>query len=287
MRKHVIEDAAFNITNTCNLTCDGCESFNNYNFRGHVKFADYADYYTKWSELVDIEIVTVHGGEPFTNPDIMTWVLELKKLWPDAEEHYVATNGTLLGTKADLARQIIDTGYYLNICVHDPAMYDEIKHNLHEIIKDRKYKTVKVDEGIEYYDRKTRQRLAVLETTYYFIKNAIDHIQDKTWYLHHSNINDAYQLCIGEDEPCNFFHKGKLYQCHLTALKDDLFLQFSIEPRAVDLLKQYRAGDPFSTKQELDAFFANHNRPIPQCTLCPGCDDTHPIFPMATKKIKF
>ena len=68
-----IFDGAFNITNVCNLTCNGCESFNNYLFRNHFRFDDYKHKYEKWSKLVKINVVTIHGGEPFTNPDIVNW----------------------------------------------------------------------------------------------------------------------------------------------------------------------------------------------------------------------
>lgn len=287
MKKFFVEDGAFNITNVCNLTCDGCESFNNYNFKGHMKFADYELYYKQWSKIVDVNIITIHGGEPFTNPDIFNWVIALKKLWPSAQEYYVSTNGTLLNNKKLIAKEIINQGYFLNVCVHDPEMFAQIKNNLNLVLEDRDYFTEKNDIGVEYFDLQTNQKLALLEETYHFKKSAIDYIKDKTWYMHHSDINDAYKICLEGDPPCNFFHKGYLYQCQLTALKDDLFLQFSIEPRAVDLLKKYRAGDPFAPRHELKEFFRKHNKPIAQCTLCPGCDQTHPIYPMPKKKIKF
>jgi len=287
MKKFFIEDAAFNITNVCNLTCDGCESFNNYNFKGHMKFADYAKHYTQWSRLVSIDTITIHGGEPFTNPDILNWVIKLKQLWPTAQQYYVSTNGTFLKSKKDIAKKILNSDYYINICVHDPSMYEEIKNNLHSLLEDYDFYIKTNNQGNEYFELHTHKKLALLESTYYFKKSAIDFIKDKTWFMHDSNINDAYEICLEGSAPCNLFHKGYLYQCQLTALKDDLFLQFSIEPRAVDLLKKYRAGDPFSPKNELKEFFRKHNKPIPQCTLCPGCDQTHPIYPMAKKKEVF
>ena len=287
MKRFNVFDGAFNITMVCNLTCDGCESFNNYNFKGHLKYADYAHYYKEWSKKISVDIVTIHGGEPFTNPDIVNWGVNLKQLWPTAEEYYVATNGTMLKIKSEAAKKLIELGYYLNVCVHDPAMYDDIRDQLEFVLQDYAYHMVPNDIGIQYIDFETNERLAILETTYHFKKSAIDYIKDKTWYMHRSNEEDAYDVCLENNNPCNFFHKGLLYQCQLTALKEDLFLQFSIEPEAVDLLKKYKHGDPFMSAKELKRFFGNHNKPIPQCTLCPGCNDTHPIYPMSKKKITF
>lgn len=287
MKPFSIGDAAFNISMTCNLTCEGCESFNNYNFKGQVKFADYADYYKEWSKKLNIKTVTIHGGEPFTNPDILNWVTNLKRLWPTADEYYVATNGTILRNKITVARQVVDQGYFINVTVHDPAMYEDIRNQLEEVLEPYDYLIRKMDLGYEYYDKHTEQIYGLIEYNYHFKKSAIDYIKDKTWYMHRSDPTQAYKTCLEDLSPCNFFHKGMLYQCQLTALRDDLFLQFSIEPEAVDLLKKYKHGDPFYPMNKLRKFFKSHNRPIPQCTLCPGCPDTHPIFPMAKKKIKF
>ena len=287
MKRYKIDDAAFNITNVCNLTCNGCESFNNYNFKGHMKFADYKNHYQRWSELCNINQVTIHGGEPFTNKDIVTWAVGLKQLWPNAKEYFVATNGTLLEPNKETVKKVIKLGYYLNITVHDPAMLKDIVRQLKFVLDgiDYKVRTDVSNGAILYYNGE--QCVAMLEKTYDFKSSAIDIIKDKTWYMHNSNINDAYNVCLEDAGPCSFFHKGYLYQCQLTGLKDDLFLQFSIEPRAVDLLNQYTAGDPFAPAEQLNKFFETFQTAIPQCTLCPGCPDTHAIYPMATKKVKF
>jgi hypothetical protein len=202
MRRFSISDAAFNISMTCNLTCDGCESFNNYNFKGQVKFADYADYYKEWSKKLDIEIVTIHGGEPFTNPDILNWVINLKKLWPTADEYYVATNGSILRNKITVARQIIDQGYYINVCVHDPAMYRDIRKQLEEVLEPYNFLVRKIDIGYEYYDEYTDQVYGILEYNYHFKKSAIDYIKDKTWYMHRSDPKQAYKTCLEDLSPC-------------------------------------------------------------------------------------
>ena len=40
----------FYITNVCNLTCTGCNRFNNYKFKGFQRWADYKEEYTQWSK---------------------------------------------------------------------------------------------------------------------------------------------------------------------------------------------------------------------------------------------
>jgi molybdenum cofactor biosynthesis enzyme MoaA len=43
--KHKINLLEVYITNVCNLSCRGCNRFNNYNFKGHQLWADHADEY--------------------------------------------------------------------------------------------------------------------------------------------------------------------------------------------------------------------------------------------------
>ena len=83
----------FYITNVCNLTCRGCNRFNNYNFKGHQRWVDHASAYETWSKRLDLPRITVIGGEPTLNPDLELWASNLRRLWPDAVI-MIQTNGT-------------------------------------------------------------------------------------------------------------------------------------------------------------------------------------------------
>jgi len=50
MSKIKIPYAEFYIINVCNLACPGCNRFNNYNFVGYQRWADYADVYAQWAK---------------------------------------------------------------------------------------------------------------------------------------------------------------------------------------------------------------------------------------------
>ena len=52
-KKFQLDYVEFYITNVCNLTCQGCNRFNSFKFKGWQKWEDYADTYKQWSEQIE------------------------------------------------------------------------------------------------------------------------------------------------------------------------------------------------------------------------------------------
>lgn len=91
-----LPEAEFYITNACNFNCPGCNRFNNVNFSGPGhKWADYAELYEKWANIVDIQRWTIMGGEPMMNNGYLDWVDNISRLWPNAQGRLL-TNGYFL-----------------------------------------------------------------------------------------------------------------------------------------------------------------------------------------------
>jgi organic radical activating enzyme len=90
-----LEYVEFYITNHCNFDCDGCNRFNNYNFRGHQRWKDHAETYKAWSKRLDINKIGILGGEPMMNPDYMDWITGVHELWPNSKILFY-TNGSLI-----------------------------------------------------------------------------------------------------------------------------------------------------------------------------------------------
>jgi organic radical activating enzyme len=91
----------FYITNVCNLNCPNCNRFNNFNFVGHQRWADYAETYKEWSQVLDVNSFSILGGEPFLNPDFLEWVKGVAELWPNSDINII-TNGTQFDRWPDL-----------------------------------------------------------------------------------------------------------------------------------------------------------------------------------------
>jgi hypothetical protein len=93
MIKHNLRYAEFYMTNVCNLACDNCNRYNNFAFRGHDRWEDWADEYHKWSQRLNLIDIGIIGGEPMLNPDFLNWMYGIVNLWPHSYIKII-TNGT-------------------------------------------------------------------------------------------------------------------------------------------------------------------------------------------------
>jgi organic radical activating enzyme len=108
----------FYITNVCNLNCPLCQRFNNYNFKGHQKWADFKQIYAEWAKVINVKTISIIGGEPLLNPDFQDWLLGIRALWPNARIE-IATNGTQLHKWSELYHIVkSDTNIHIRISLH-------------------------------------------------------------------------------------------------------------------------------------------------------------------------
>ena len=290
LKKYYIADSTFYITHACNLTCHNCETYNNRKFKGHYTWAKYEKDYEAWSHLVDLGIVNIHGGEPFTNPDLYNWAIGLKRLWPNSKDYTISTNGSILNKKSDLVKDLVLAGWRLDISVHDPVTFEYIKNNFIKILEDINI-SVKLDQGKEdgeivVFDESNSKCLATILPQYYFLKNSTKYIKQGKIYMHRSDVEKAHHLCQHYDNmpPCRWFVAGHLFKCHLTAISNDLINQFTIEEDAVELLKKYKPASAYESSEYLEKFFQDLDKPLAQCTLCPEKSTLFPIYPLSSKK---
>jgi organic radical activating enzyme len=285
LSQYHVEESVFYITNVCNLTCHNCETFNNKKFKGHFRWKDHQDDYQQWSRLVSFGLLNIHGGEPFTNPELLLWATELKKLWPSCNNYTISSNGTLLKNNIELTKQLVQLGWTIDITIHDPIDYESINHTVLKIIKDFDHSVYQKNNETIYTDIISGKILISIIPEYYFYKSSNKFTRHGTVFMHRSDPEKAHAKCIsGSTNPCRFFVRGLLFKCPLTAISQDLIDQFSIEDEAATLLKEYKAASPYDSKDKLDSFFNTIFDPIKQCTLCPEKDIRFPIYPLSSKK---
>lgn len=82
-----LDYAEFYITNVCNLTCNGCNRFNSFRIKGWQAWSQYKSIYEKWSQQLNIGIISIMGGEPLLNPEFYQWVDEQIKEWCWWQDH--------------------------------------------------------------------------------------------------------------------------------------------------------------------------------------------------------
>lgn len=283
MKKYSIGEGQFYITNVCNLTCDRCSSYNNRNFKGHFLWKDNKDDYQAWSEILDIDALSIIGGEPFANPDLENWISGLRALWPNVKDFSISTNGTFFKNKKELIKKFIYQKVYMDVSVHDPALYKDVEETLTECLDG--FDAHSIDKGIskEIYVKDTL--VAKISEAYNFSTMSVKSIKDGVTYMHDSDPVKAHSVC-----GCNFCHyfvRGKLYKCYLTAITQDLTNQFNIEDRAEQLLKEYDPCGPYDDPSKIETFVNKILEPIPQCRLCTDKPNIRPIWPLAKKKTDY
>lgn len=104
----------------------------------------------------------------------------------------------------------------------------------------------------------------------------------KTFKLHNSDPVKAHDIC--GNKFCSEMFKGKLYKCNTVAHFSDFEKQFYVDLDESDreLLHSGRGYGP----DELEQFFDDLDKPMPQCKFCPENLVTNQIY-SSTKQIKF
>ena len=229
----------FYITNVCNLSCRGCNRFNNYNFKGHQLWADHADAYEAWSKRLDLPRITIMGGEPTLNPDLELWVGNLRRLWPDAVI-MVQTNGTYLKEVHKTFWDKYRVGFGLSL--HDTATAEELK-------------------------KKWKNYAGEIEA-FVFHQSAVI-AQEDHWVLHNSDPQQAFNACDMKHD--HTMYNGKLYKCPAMSNLPDFDNQFDLrlDTRQRELLYSYQPLTHDCSEEDLQKFLATKDTPIDQCEFCP------------------
>ena len=120
------------ITEACNLKCRGCSHFSVFAKPKHKDLKEFEREFKRLSEIEDIGIIRLMGGEPLLNPNFMEYVRIARKYFPDTSISLV-TNG-ILGHKLKPYKEELEQ---LNINVtiseyHLDKQNREIHTELHE-----------------------------------------------------------------------------------------------------------------------------------------------------------
>lgn len=296
--KHRIEIGTFYITNVCNLTCSHCASFNNLRFKDHFNWADTAKRAERWKDLLEIEEISILGGEPFCHPDLDSWVFGVRKLWPDHTNIRVCTNGTYLSSNIERIIKYLQAGIIIEVSVHDPSQWDKIEQTIEIILKDIKHEKLKrlgvydlaetkqYKETIIDYSNEYGYPLFKLVEAYEFFPTAIKNIHNSIVSLHQSDAQIAHRNC--EIKDCHYFVDGILYKCVTQSVGVFLNQQFNLDDFSKSIIGSTKGIDPFDDLNIVKEKLNQLNNAIKECCLCPEQPLTNivKIYPLSKTKIR-
>jgi organic radical activating enzyme len=231
------------ITNVCNLACKECNRFNNYNFKGHLKWDDYAGEMEQWSKKIDAKTITLIGGEPTLHPDLETWVMNIRQLWPNTELS-IQTNGTYTRPHFITFWAKYQAGF--KISLHDISTASTIMENW------------TTNFGIDQF------------LPGFVFSQASILKKDKHFVVHNNDKQSAFNHCGMKYDHTLF--RGKLYKCPPMALLPELNTQFNIGMSEDEstLLSKYIPLSANCTEEQLDEFVKTRETLIDQCQFCPA-----------------
>lgn len=263
--------AEFYITNVCNLTCIGCNRFNNVKFKGWQNWNAHKDTYRRWSEQLELQTISILGGEPLLNPTFTDWVLGLRELWPRANLR-IASNGTQLDKHHEFYKILQNSPKIrLSVCLHNKMHKKELINKVKNFLVgpfESKFDPTPYRECLTFTDVNG----VVIEVwhNWWFHQGAmIKNYETGKFTLHQSDPEKAHKIC--HSKTCHHFENGMLYKCGPASLFRQFDQQFNLELTAQDreMINSYRAlsiDDDSDTKQE---FLDNLAYPIDLCKFCP------------------
>jgi hypothetical protein len=289
MTKPYFSKIEFYITNTCNLTCEQCNRFNNYNFRGWQRWSDYEAEYRRWSELIDLKACSIMGGEPLLNPTIVDWVHGINDVF--GIEVQILTNGTRFcqaprGLYEAIAFAKPKSGCRNSIAVslHNLNDLAEVESDICQFLQGPITQMTQKPEqwgcDHQYVDRN-----GVMVNVYYqntFWTASVQRSADGVYTLFDSNPADAHQGCSFVKYKSYHFIAGKLYKCGPAALMPEFDLQypFDISDQDRELLHSYRPLTPDNFEDYCGEFLQSLENPIAQCKFCPVVKHAIKIAPV-------
>ena len=270
----------FYITNVCNLTCQGCNRFNNYKFSGFQKWTDLESVYTKWAEQLRLTGIGILGGEPLLNPEYMLWLQGLRTLWPNSTIT-TTTNGYRLNQVKGLYDYMLahKTNTFLSVGIHNKKSKSLIMDNIEKFLTG----------PIHYeFDSENQYRVHMILTDANGVQLKVEHNwwfhqgaiikQDNTLTLHQSDVTKAHDIC--HMKTCHHFIRGELYKCGVVAVLPEFDQQHLLTLSTADreLMLSYRPLNITDSDVVKQQFVNNLTQPIDQCRFCPEQYNGDQIF---------
>ncbi len=241
------------VSHACNLHCDGCKHYSNYNHKGLLAPADARAWFDTWARRIRPRKLRLLGGEPTLNPALVEIIRLAREAWPHSVIQ-MTTNGYFLDRHPDLLRAITDNGIRVGMTLHsdDDAYLERIRP---------------IREGLEAFRRETGADLLFEEVDDIWVKLYRGHGRDMRPYAD----GDARRSWVNcrSTKHCMQLHENRLWKCPPIAYLRMQLDKFDLSEhpdwrRYLD----YESLGPEASDAELEAFLQREDEFI--CGMCPA-----------------
>lgn len=281
-----IPNIEFYITNVCNLSCENCNRFNNYDFKGWQRWSDHEVEYAEWAKKIRLQRITILGGEPLLNPSICDWVDGINNLWGKPVQ--VLTNGTRLNHVPELYDRMTKfcdpvkpwIRNWIGVSLHNEndraRCFEEIRKFLRgDIVYYHKDDPTNVNNchtmGADHvFWDSNGMKICVWEYNSFY-SAAIQKNSIGKFSLFNNDPAEAHRLCGFAMYKCYHFINAKIYKCGPVALfpEFDEQYQFDISEADRELINSYKPLCVQEFDQKGRDFLKHIDDVIPQCKFCP------------------
>lgn len=274
MTKLVLPFVETMATQVCNLSCEGCTNYSDFNHAGYISWNNMREQLISWLKIIDIPDFGIIGGEPLINPDIKNWLTGARELMPETQIRFT-TNGTLLHKKLD----VLDVAHEIGNVIFKITVH-QANAELENIIKQifARYSWEPVNEyGIDRWVTKNLVRFQINRPTAFIKTYQGLYNNMKPWQ---SSPQDSFELCV--QKTCPLLHNGKIYKCSTQGLLKETLAKFN-NPN-IKLWQNYLIDgiSPTSEIAAIEQFIDNFNKPHSICAMCPNSTNSEAILDHTT-----
>ena len=285
----------FYITNVCNLTCDNCNRFNNFNFKGSQRWSDYAETYQRWAHLIELQSIVLMGGEPLLNPTVKEWIAGLADTFNCDVQ--ILTNGLQLNRVPGLydVVQAYATRpknfVHLQVSLHNMNHFDHLRQQIAEFLQGpiKEWGTYLGRDAPPFYrnyqafytahDANGVQINMHVDNNFY--TSAVQLGENGQYRVHNSDAAEAHAQCGFVRYKSYHFIEGKIYKCGPVALLPQFDRQIGLELTDSQriLMNSYQPFTVEQVEQQGSEILHTINQAIPQCEFCPVHSTNRTIWP--------
>lgn len=117
------------VMNGCNMKCKGCSHFSNlFAIDDEVKYEKFEKDIVRMSEICDITLFRLLGGEPLLNGNLIQYLKIVREMFPHTDLH-VATNGILIKEcEEEILKYMSDNNIFFDITLYKSVLF--MKENI-------------------------------------------------------------------------------------------------------------------------------------------------------------
>lgn len=251
------------LTYGCNLSCQGCTNYSDYNVGGLVLWEQGREWIEAWLKRVDIADFGLIGGEPLMNPQVVDWIRGCRKLMPQSQIRFTS-NAILLKKHPEVVEALMDIGNcVIKFSLHQPQEF-YTQETLAWIFQLADWTPVE-EYGIKRWRTTNNVRLQIS-----FPQKFVKTFQGEYHNMmpHHNNPADAYAICV--QKTCPLLYNNRLYKCSSIALLDKVLSDWGqTSNKAWQPYLNYQGIAPDCSNSELSTFLDHFGKVESICSMCP------------------